>query len=62
MKYGCKMSNAVDSAKWNKVNLTHRPNRTTNSSISDAIFKRECNEYDNGTLIVHRDLYIGERL
>ena len=61
MKFRSKMSNSVDGANWCRVKLSHLPNKTANSAISDKMFKRECEEYDKGTLIVHRDLYIGER-
>lgn len=62
MKFTKTLSNSVDSAKCNRVKLTHQKNHTTNCVLTADIFKRECKEYDNGTLIVHRDLYIGERL
>ena len=61
-KYRMKMSNTVGSATWNRVNLTHLPNKTTNSYITPAMFKRECEEYDAGTLPFEHDLYMGERL
>lgn len=61
MKFKSKMTNSVDAPNRCRVSLSHLPNRTTNSSISEKMFKRECEEYDKGTLIVHRDLYIGER-
>lgn len=61
-KYRMKMSNAICSAKWNKVKLTHLPNKTTNSYITPDMFKRECEEYDAGTLPFEHDLYMGERL
>lgn len=55
----------------NKIkSITSKPTRkkvrknnpTTNYRITDAIFKRECKEFDEGTLKVSRDLYLGERL
>ena len=61
VKFTSKLTNAVSTAKWNKVKLTHLPNTTTNHMIGADVFKRECEEYDAGTLIVHRDLYLGER-
>ena len=56
-----RFSNAVCSAIWNKVKLTHLPNKTTNGVINPAIFKRECAEYDNGILTNEHELYLGER-
>ena len=56
-----KIYKPVADAKWSKVNHTNTKNNTTNSTISEAMFKRECKEYDEGTLIVCRDLYMGER-
>lgn len=61
-KYRMKMSNAIGSATWNKVKLTHLPNKTTNSYITPAMFKRECEEYDAGTLPFEHELYMGERV
>ena len=61
MKFTKKLTNAVDPASWCRVKLTHLPNKTTNHMIGGDVFKRECKEYDEGTLIVHRDLYLGER-
>lgn len=60
-KYRMKVNNSVDNAKWCKVEHNHRSN-TTNATISPAIFNRECEEYDNGTLPFEHDLYKGERL
>lgn len=37
-------------------------NPTTNYRITEAIFKRECKEFDEGTLKVSHDLYLGDRL
>lgn len=62
MKFTNKFSNSVDSAKWNRVKLTSAPNTTTNCMLLDSTFRRECKEYDEGTLVVHHDLYLGERL
>lgn len=61
MKYRPKLSNDVNSAKWNRIKLTHLKNSTTNSTITPAMFKRECKEYDAGTLPFEHDVYIGER-
>lgn len=60
-KFSMKFSNSVSSATWNKVKLTHLPNKTTNCVISPAIFNRECDEYDCGILPQEHDLYLGER-
>lgn len=59
-KYRMKATNSVSPAKWNKVKLTHIGNPTTNSTISPAMFKRECAEYDAGVLPIEHDRYIGE--
>ena len=56
-----KMTNSVDSAKWNRVELSHG-NPTTNHTLTADVFKRECAEYDAGVLIVHHELYLGERV
>ena len=56
-----KASNTPFDAKWNKVKLTHTGNHTTNSTITHAMFKRECTEYDAGILPEEHDLYLGER-
>lgn len=61
MKYRLKLSNEVNPAKWNRIKLTHLKNSTTNSTISPAMFDRECKEYDAGTLPFEHDVYIGER-
>ena len=60
-KYRMKASNAITEAKWYKVKLTHIGNPTTNSTITPAMFKRECAEYDAGVLPEEHDLYLGER-
>lgn len=60
-KYTMKLTNAISTAKWNKVKLMHTGNHTTNSYITPAMFKRECDEYDAGTLPFEHDLYMGER-
>lgn len=60
-KFTMKFTNALDSAKLARVKLTHLPNYTTNSTITPAMFKRECAEYDAGTLPFEHDLYLGER-
>lgn len=60
-KFTKKLTNSLDPAKWNRVKLAHLPNNTTNATISPAIFKRECEEYDNGTLPFEHDLCLGER-
>ena len=60
-KFRKKLTNTLDDAKWNRVKLTHLPNSTTNSVITTAMFKRECNEYDAGILPVEHDVYLGER-
>lgn len=56
-----KSTNSIGSAVLCKVKLNHLPNYTTNATISPVIFKRECKEYDNGTLPFEHDLYLGER-
>lgn len=56
-----KASNTPFGAKWIKVKLTHTGNHTTNSTITPAMFKRECAEYDAGILPEEHDLYLGER-
>lgn len=61
MKYRSKLSNEVNTANWNRIKLTHLKNSTTNSTITPAMFKRECEEYDSGTLPFEHDVYIGER-
>lgn len=60
-KYYIKATNATADAKWVKVKLTHIGNPTTNSSITPAMFKRECAEYDAGILPDEHGLYLGER-
>ena len=60
-KFTKTLTNAEEPAKWNRVSHTHLPNRTLNSTISPAIFKRECAEYDAGVLPFEHGLYIGER-
>ena len=60
-KYRMKATNSVAPAKWFKVESNGYPN-STNASISPAMFKRECEEYDNGTLPFEHDLYMGERV
>lgn len=59
-KFTMKFTNALDSAKWPRVKLTHLPNYTTNSTITPAMFKRECVEYDAGILPFEHDRYLGE--
>ena len=61
-KYRMKATNSIIPAMWNMVKHTHLPNNTTNATISPDIFKRECDEYDNGTLPFEHDRYIGEHL
>ena len=56
-----KFSNELHIANWNRVNLTHLPNNTTNSVITPAMFNRECKEFDDGILPNEHDLYLGER-
>lgn len=53
-------TNAVSCGTWSRVRLTNN-GTTTNSSISPQMFKRECEEYDNGTLPNEHELYMGER-
>lgn len=60
-KYRMKATNAISDAMWNKVKLTHIGNPTTNSTITPAMFKRECAEYDAGRLPEEHALYLGER-
>lgn len=59
-KYRMKATNSILPAKWCKVKLTHTGNNTTNSTITPAMFKRECAEYDTGTLPFEHDRYPGE--
>lgn len=56
-----KLTNAVAPAKWCKVDLTSRPNHTTNSCITPKMEKRELFELNNGSLVVEHDMYLGER-
>ena len=56
-----KILKSVSNANWSKVKHTNKKNTTTNSTISEALFKRECAEYDAGVLNVHHELYMGER-
>lgn len=56
-----KATNSVMPANWCRVKLTHTGNPTTNSVITPAMFKRECEEYDAGILPDEHDLYLGER-
>lgn len=60
-KFTKKLTNALDSAKRNRVKLNHLPNITTNSVITPTMFKRECAMYDEGILPNEHDLYLGER-
>lgn len=60
-KYRMKMTNAVSTALWNRVDLNGN-NNTTNSVITQAMFEREVKEFDEGTLPFEHELYIGERL
>ena len=59
-KYRMKASNEVAPAKWTTVNSPKNGN-TTNSTITPAMFKRECEEYDKGILPYEHELYLGER-
>ena len=59
-KYRMKATNSISPAKWNNVKHTHIGNTTTNSTITPAMFKRECAEYDAGVLLIEHDRYIGE--
>lgn len=59
-KHRMKATNFVSLAKWNTVKLTHTGNPTTNSTITSAMFNRECKEYDEGVLPLEHDRYIGE--
>ena len=56
-----KIMKPIVDASWTKINHTNKKNKTTNSTITEAMFKRECAEYDAGTLIVSHDKYMGER-
>lgn len=60
-KFTMKFTNELFNATWVRVKHTHLPNYTTNSTITPAMFKRECAEYDAGTLPFEHDLYLGER-
>lgn len=60
-KFIMKFTNELCNATWVRVKLTHLPNYTTNSTITPAMFKRECDEYDAGILPHEHDLYLGER-
>ena len=59
-KYRMKATNEVSVAKWNKVKQTHLPNITTNSFITPAMFKKECDLYDAGLLPTEHERYLGE--
>lgn len=59
-RFTSKLTNAVDTANWGRVPLTHKGNNTTNYLITPDIFKRECAEYDNGTLPFEHERYLGE--
>lgn len=61
MKFTKKMTNAVEPARWVRVSKNTKCG-TTNFFIGQDVFKREVREFDNGTLIVCRDLYLGERV
>lgn len=61
MRYTAKLTNSVETAKWNRVKLTHERNNTTNCILTADIFKRECKEYDEGVLPNEHELYLGER-
>lgn len=56
------MKQPVKTAPRIKRKKVRNNNPTTNCSIPEAIFKRECKEYDEGKLPHEHDLYIGERL
>lgn len=58
--YKKKLTNAVSTAKWSNVKLTHIGNPTTNSVITPAMFKRECDEYDAGVLPFEHEKYLGD--
>lgn len=58
--YKTKLTNAISTAKCNKVKLTHLGKPTTNSAITPAMFKRECAEYDVGVLTLEHEKYLGE--
>ena len=60
-KFTMKLTNEMDAANCNIVKLTHLPNYTTNSVITPAMFKRECEEYEKRILPNEHDLYLGER-
>ena len=60
-KFTKKLTNSVEPAILKHVSLENHLNNTTNSSISASIFKRECAEYDAGTLPKEHGLYLGER-
>lgn len=59
-KYAMKLTNTVSTAKWDKVKLTSVGNPTTNSVITPAMFKRECDEYDAGALPFEHEKYLGD--
>lgn len=58
-KFTKKLTYSIAPANCNKANLTHLPNHTTNSVITPAMFKRECAEFDSGTLPFEHERYIG---
>ena len=60
-KYSMKATNTVSPAKWCTIKHTSAGNTTTNSTITKAMFERECAEYDAGILPEEHDLYLGER-
>lgn len=45
-----------------KTPKVRRNNPTTNSSITEKMFKKECYLFDNGMLPNEHDKYMGERL
>lgn len=59
-KYKMKLTNAVSTAQWDKVKLTHVGNHTPNSTSTPAMFKRECDEYDAGVLPFEHEKYLGD--
>ena len=56
------MKKSVKTAPSVKRKKVRKNNPTTNAAIPEAIFRRECKEYDEGKLPFEHDLYMGERL
>lgn len=62
MKRKFTFSNNIDPANNNFIspNLSAK-GKTTNSGITDKMFKKECELFDKGELPAEHDSYLGER-